>query len=172
MDPVAKTITQLSTAWDMFCNGMTVLADGRVMIDGGTISYDPFHGNQKASLFDPATNTFTDVQSMAHGRWYPTVTLLSDGRVMTFSGQDENGAHEHRRWKSIPWVRDGVPLLTPSGHHRCIPGCIFCPTARSLYSGPSATTYYFNPIEQELEHRGQYETMAPHGPMAVRSCCL
>ena len=28
---------------------------------------------------------------MAHGRWYPTMTTLGDGRVMTFSGGDENG---------------------------------------------------------------------------------
>src|SRR6202158_1506439 len=71
VDPVAKSVTQLSTSWDMFCNGMTVLPDGRVMVHGGTISYDPFHGIQKTSLFDTATNAFTDVQSMAHGRWYP-----------------------------------------------------------------------------------------------------
>jgi hypothetical protein len=92
LDPVAKSITQLSVNWDMFCNNMTALADGRIMVNGGTISYDPFFGIQKTSLFDPATNTFTDVQSMAHGRWYPTVTLLSDGRVMVFSGWDETNA--------------------------------------------------------------------------------
>ena len=28
---------------------------------------------------------------MAHGRWYPTVTALGDGRVMTFSGLIETG---------------------------------------------------------------------------------
>ena len=28
---------------------------------------------------------------MAHGRWYPTVTTLGDGRVMTFSGLHETG---------------------------------------------------------------------------------
>ena len=28
---------------------------------------------------------------MAHGRWYPTVTTLGDGRVMTFSGLLEVG---------------------------------------------------------------------------------
>lgn len=28
---------------------------------------------------------------MANGRWYPTVTTLGDGRVMAFSGLDENG---------------------------------------------------------------------------------
>ena len=27
---------------------------------------------------------------MAHGRWYPTVLTLGDGRIMTFSGVDEN----------------------------------------------------------------------------------
>src|SRR4029077_5618653 len=91
LDPVAKTINQLSVSWDMFCNSMTVLADGRVMVNGGTLAYDPFHGSQRTSLFDPATNLFTDVQTMAHGRWYPTVTLLSDGRVMTFSGFNETG---------------------------------------------------------------------------------
>src|SRR5882724_514578 len=90
VDPVGKTVIQLSVAWDMFCNSMTVLPDGRVMVNGGTLLYDPFRGIQKSSLFDPATNTFADIQNMAHGRWYPTVTLLSDGRIMTFSGSDEN----------------------------------------------------------------------------------
>ena len=28
---------------------------------------------------------------MAHGRWYPTVTALGDGRMMTFSGSKETG---------------------------------------------------------------------------------
>src|ERR1700730_16413903 len=88
-DPVAQTFNQLTLSWDMFCNGMTVLQDGRVFVNGGTIVYDAFHGQLKSSIFDPATNSFTDVPTnMVHGRWYPTVTLLSDGRVMTFSGQD------------------------------------------------------------------------------------
>ena len=86
VDPVGKSVTQLSVLWDMFCNGMTVLADGKVLVAGGTIAYDPFLGIQNANLFDPATNAFTTVQSMAHGRWYPTVTMLSDGRIMAFSG--------------------------------------------------------------------------------------
>jgi hypothetical protein len=28
---------------------------------------------------------------MAHGRWYATATTLGDGRVLAFSGLDENG---------------------------------------------------------------------------------
>jgi len=68
VDPVANNIAQLSVNWDMFCNSMTMLSDGRVLIAGGTIAYDPFLGIQKASIFDPSNNSFTDVQNMAHGR--------------------------------------------------------------------------------------------------------
>ena len=56
----------------MFCNSMTVLPDGRVMINGGTIAYDPFHGIQKSSLFDPATNYLYG--NTKHGAW----PLVSD----------------------------------------------------------------------------------------------
>ncbi len=90
-DPVAGSITQFSLSWDMFCNGMVLLQDGRVLIDSGTIQYDPFHGQPKVAVFDPATNLFTDIQNMAHGRWYPTVLTLGDGRIMAFSGLNETG---------------------------------------------------------------------------------
>ena len=90
-DPAAGNITQFTLAWDMFCNAVAVLPDGRAFINGGTIQYDPFYGELRSSVFDPSTNTFTDVQSMAHGRWYPTVTTLGDGRIMTFSGLSETG---------------------------------------------------------------------------------
>jgi len=90
-DPISGTFTVQTVAWDMFCNGMVVLPDGRPFINGGTLQYDPFFGQVKSSVFDPTTNTFTDVQNMAHGRWYPTVTTLGDGRIMTFSGANETG---------------------------------------------------------------------------------
>jgi hypothetical protein len=91
-DPQAETIvvTQ-SLGWDMFCNGMVMLPDGRVFINGGNLQYDPFHGEPRNAAFDPATGLFTNLQNMAHGRWYPTVTALGDGRVMTFSGLSETG---------------------------------------------------------------------------------
>jgi hypothetical protein len=147
VDPVAKSITQLSVGWDMFCNSMTALPDGRVMVNGGTLFYDPFRGIQKSSLFDPSTNTFTDIQNMAHGRWYPTVTLLSDGSVMVFSGSDENGNTNQAveiytlgsGWSS-PVNAGWIPPLYPRMH--------LLPSGKVFYSGPSATSYYFNPSNQ------------------------
>ncbi len=51
-DPVTNSITTQSIGWDMFCNGMVMLPDGRVLIAGGTLQYDPFHGQTRASVFD------------------------------------------------------------------------------------------------------------------------
>jgi hypothetical protein len=91
-NPQTGSITTQPVAWDMFCNAMVVLSDGRVLVNGGTLQYDPFHGYQKNAVYDPLTGAFTDVQNMAHGRWYPTATTLGDGRVMSFSGLTETGS--------------------------------------------------------------------------------
>ncbi len=90
-DPQAGTISTQIISWDMFCNGMVVLPDGRPFIMGGTIQYDPFYGQPKTAVFDPSTNKFTDLQNMNDGRWYPTSTVLGDGRVLVFSGLKATG---------------------------------------------------------------------------------
>jgi hypothetical protein len=41
VDPVTGGITPFTVSWDMFCNGMLVLPDGRAFINGGTILYTP-----------------------------------------------------------------------------------------------------------------------------------
>ena len=87
----AGTFATQPVAWDMFCNAMVVLPDGRVFINGGTIQYDPFYGSRRSSAYDPATGVFSDLPLMTRGRWYPTVTVLGDGRVMTFSGLRDTG---------------------------------------------------------------------------------
>ena len=150
LDPVAQSITQYSVAWDMFCNGMTMLADGRVFIAGGTVQYDnPFLGQKKTSIFDPATNTFTDHANMAHGRWYPTVTLLSDGRVMVWGGfNDTNGANTASveiytlgtGWSTQYNTSPFTPPLYPRMH--------LLPSGNVFYSGSSPTSYIFNPTNQ------------------------
>ena len=76
----------------MFCNGMVNLPDGRMFINGGNLKYDPFWGEKRSAVFDPTTGVFTDIENMAHGRWYPTPTVLGDGRIMTFSGLEKTGA--------------------------------------------------------------------------------
>src|SRR4029077_19355206 len=43
-DPATNTIATQPLGWDMFCNSMVALPDGRIMIFGGNFRYDPFRG--------------------------------------------------------------------------------------------------------------------------------
>src|SRR5207248_1677221 len=147
-DPQAGTITTQPVAWDMFCNGMVVLPDGRPLINGGTLQYDPFHGALNNSLYDPATNTFSDIQNMAHGRWYPTTTVLGDGRVLTFSGLDENGNTSTTveiytvgaGWSSA-YAAGWTPPLYPRLH--------VLPNGKVFYSGSTTQSRTFDPATHQ-----------------------
>jgi hypothetical protein len=143
-DPVAGAITQFSVSWDMFCNGMVLLPDGRALIDGGTIQYDPFQGQAQAAVFDPATNAFTNVQTMAHGRWYPTVLTLGDGRVMAFSGLNETGSTNKAvefYTASSGWSQQYPASWTPPLY----PRLHLLPNGTVFYSGAQTTSKLFDP---------------------------
>src|SRR5947207_11491561 len=167
-DPQANTISTQPVAWDMFCNGMVVLPDGRPFIMGGTLQYDPFHGELRTSFFDPATGTFTDAQNMAHGRWYPTATTLGDGRIMVFSGLNETGG-TNTSVEFIPWARDGAPRLRPPGHRRSIRACICCPTERSSTRALLRNRALSIPLRRSGATL-QPPTTAAHGRTALPYC--
>lgn len=143
-DPATGMITTQPVNWDMFCNGMVVLPDGRAFINGGTLQYDPFHGQSRSAVYDPSTGQFTAVQSMAHGRWYPTVTNLGNGTLMTFSGLDENGSTNSTveiytvgfGW-SAPYGSAFTPPLYPRMH--------LLPNGTVFYSGSTTSSRYFDP---------------------------
>src|SRR5207245_2359017 len=132
-----------AVAWDMFCNGMVVLPDGRAFINGGTLQYDPFHGQQRSSVYDLTNGSFTDVQNMAHGRWYPTVTTLGDGRVMTFSGLTETGGTNTA--VEIYTVGSGWSVEYPAGWTPPLyPRMHLIPDGRVFYSGSGTGSRMFN----------------------------
>lgn len=76
---------------DLFCGGQSFGSDGRLMIAGGTLQYDPYHGATAAFLFDPSNQQLTRVASMNAGRWYPTLLTLGNGDIFALSGLDING---------------------------------------------------------------------------------
>jgi PKD domain./Domain of unknown function (DUF1929)./Glyoxal oxidase N-terminus. len=143
-DPATGTVTTQPVNWDMFCNGMVILADGRAWINGGTLQYDPFHGQLRNAVYDPSTGQFADVQNMAHGRWYPTTTNLGDGTVMTFSGLDENGNTNSTveiytvgsGWSPV-YGSPFIPPLYPRLH--------LLPNGKVFYSGSGTGSRYFDP---------------------------
>lgn len=81
--------------YDLFCGGDSFLPDGRLLQAGGSLDYPRdghgFLGLKQAFTFDPQTEQWTQLPDLFHGRWYPTLVSLADGRVVAASGLDENG---------------------------------------------------------------------------------
>ncbi len=166
MDLSTGQITTLPISWDMFCNGMSMMADGRVLINGGTKGYGalavvgatgdvPFTGLANTSIFDPSTESIVDVAPTAHGRWYPTVTELNDGRMMTTSGlndTDGNNNNTSEIWDGQQWGAEipGDPHIPdfPAFGFPLYPRMHLLPTGHVFYSAPSSATLDFNPSSQ------------------------
>jgi len=143
-DPATDTVTTQPLAWDMFCNGMVILPDGRPFVVGGTLAYDPFHGYAKTAAYDPSTGQFSDLETMAHGRWYPTATTLGDGTVMAFSGLDESGPTNTSveiYTAGSGWSQEYPAVWTPPLY----PRLHLLPNGTVFYSGPTNGSMLFDP---------------------------
>ena len=143
-DPSTGSFTTGTTPWDLFCNSMSFFPDGRLLISGGNLSYNPYTGLKTTTIFDPATEKFIQVEDMAKGRWYPTTVMLKDGGVMTFSGLDENAVINPQT--EIYDVGHGWagPYTAPFGP-KYYPRLHLLTNGLVLMTGPSAATRTFDP---------------------------
>ncbi|MBB1259508.1 galactose oxidase-like domain-containing protein [Streptomyces alkaliterrae] len=80
------------------------------------ISFDKkdFQGIRESYEFDPVSERYIPVAPMEDARWYPTLTTLEDGRVLTVSGLDDIGEVSEKvelydpktkKWKTLPKER-------------------------------------------------------------------
>jgi hypothetical protein len=72
----------------------TVLADGKVLVTGGTSGpdFDPCGAVHVAELWDPATGQWTEMAAQSFPRLYhSTALLLPDGRVFSGGTTAQNG---------------------------------------------------------------------------------
>jgi hypothetical protein len=97
LDPPTGNAVSYTLSEDIFCCHHCILPSGNVLLTGGMYRYDVqnpegrFLGLSSAYEFNVQTNTFQKVQSMAHGRWYPSQVVLPDGKVWVHDGLDEYG---------------------------------------------------------------------------------
>ncbi|MFJ7682319.1 galactose oxidase-like domain-containing protein [Peribacillus butanolivorans] len=103
--PNQALIPVLSPTFDLFCCGHAFLADGRLMVAGGTAEFPPdaggihherhFDGHRHSVAYQPASGTFSNLADMGPepghgtrggGRWYPTLCTLATGEVYAFQG--------------------------------------------------------------------------------------
>jgi hypothetical protein len=87
----------------LFCAGHTLMPDGRLMVSGGHLKDDR---GIATTFFFSQDGTPQRGADMAHGRWYPTLTVLADGRMLTMAGRDQNNlvVTTPEIWEGNHWV--------------------------------------------------------------------
>ncbi len=121
---------------DMFCGGIVMLPDGRVLVNGGRNEV------VRASTFDWRTNQWTRVQDMNGGRWYNTSVALPDGQVWTVTGNGTGGGTAERWNQTTGWnVLTGIPwgnVLLEAGYiTRWHPFVVVNSDGRLFHFGPT-----------------------------------
>lgn len=123
-DPITNTFTKQLFEDNLFCSGHAFLDDGSLLVNGGAIG-DSDHGLKTTNIFDPIKETWTKGPDMKRGRWYPTTLTLGDGRIITFSGRDEDQAvnnlveiyyPKEKIWKVLRHATREFKELYPSIH--------------------------------------------------------
>lgn len=108
-DPTTGVETGDLQPLTFFCAGHAGLGDGRFLIAGGVRKGG---SDISTAIFDPFTETWTQVANMNYERYYPTLTTLSDGRVISLGGTHSEG-------KYIPEIFDpqtGVWTALPAAY--------------------------------------------------------
>jgi hypothetical protein len=140
----------------------------KVPKDATTINDQGFGGTAKSAIYDPKTATFKKLPLMQAGRWYPTTTMLGDGRVFVYGGQDEIGNDNAliEFWHNDTSTYEAVvptcsigggPVgdcrnLRYSDNTLPVPGApllyprmVQLPDGRILHAGPEPETWVFDP---------------------------
>ncbi|KAH8200828.1 hypothetical protein TruAng_004987 [Truncatella angustata] len=85
--PSAQAVTPKvvsNTAHDMFCPGISMDANGLIVVTGGNDA-------KKTSNYDPTTGGWSTGAQMALGRGYQSQTTIGDGRIFTIGGSWSGG---------------------------------------------------------------------------------
>jgi hypothetical protein len=147
LDPISLALQNVPppAPWNPDCAGHSFLADGRLLVAGGTLGFNPTRGPKTAAIFDSFTEQWVPIENMRAGRWYPSNVTLPDGRVITISGlNDTTGA-----------INSDVELWNPQGTsnwellgQKTVPFYPYLHVLSSglvFRSGPNAATETYNP---------------------------
>ncbi|MFY9233802.1 MAG: galactose oxidase early set domain-containing protein [Fimbriimonadaceae bacterium] len=164
-DPKTNTFQTIeSLGVDIFCAGHTFLSDGTLLINGGHI-LDNF-GITDSLIFNPYTETWKRVGNMAYPRWYPTTTLLSNGKVLTHSGSMWEDAEGMPVYSQIPEVYDPetqnwTTLNSLQAFSELYPGLYQLPNGKVALAGKARTNVKWTDIDllDSWEQFGSYSVI-------------
>ncbi|KAL8918545.1 MAG: hypothetical protein Q9172_005388 [Xanthocarpia lactea] len=119
-DPSTQTVgsrTVTNTDHDMFCEGLSMDADGRIVAVGG-------NSDRGTSIYDSTTDAWTDGGDLLKPRGYQAQATLSDGRLFTIGASWSGGS-------STDNPKDGEIYDTATNAWSALPGCPVTPMLTS-----------------------------------------
>ena len=146
-DPATGAITpgvENSMMADMFCSGLAYLADGRLMVNGGSNS-------MHTAIYDPIADTWTSDAMMNIARGYNSTVTLSTGEAFTIGGSwaGDGSPKDGEVWSNAGWRQTSIsennilaydPIDAAQGYisegddH---PWLFAAPNGRVFHAGPS-----------------------------------
>jgi hypothetical protein len=140
-NPITKTQAKVDakTGYNIFCSGHIVLPNGKVFVAGGNLD-NYLNGIDKTHTFDFNSRTWAIEGTMARARWYPAITMMSNGEALITGG----GA-------TLPEIRGTNGILrsmtgadAPIADGRTYNWLKQAPNGKVAYLGPDPTLHLFN----------------------------
>jgi hypothetical protein len=141
-NPTTNVVTAAAQSGaNIFCGGHAFLSDGRLLESGGHIV--SFKGLSSAFIYNPSTDTWSQLPDMNAGRWYPTNTALPNGDMLVISGQidTQQGMDPLPQvwqvasgsWRNLSSAQLSLPYY---------PFMFWAPQGKAFYAGPGQLTRY------------------------------
>ena len=129
-----------------FCGGHSMLADGRILFNGGD-----YNALSRSGYFDYLTETWVNTGDTNRPRWYPSSIELGDGSVWTFGGQNSPADQD----TNDPTIEFFDPLTSawtmaggqgiPKQYFEAYNRLHLMPDGKIFQSGHDAATYLYDP---------------------------
>ncbi|MEO1620162.1 MAG: DUF4347 domain-containing protein, partial [Cyanobacteria bacterium J06632_3] len=153
-DPATGQVGEVlvtETEHDMFCPGIAMLPDGRLLVNGGGEFVT------STSIYDFETETWSDVPDMDYRRWYNTSLTLGNGDVFTLGGErsDSTGGrittglgevwNENTGWRTLSGTPI-APIASTGDRATEHPQLFLAPNGKVFAAGPSPTMYWYDTV--------------------------
>ncbi len=124
---------------DMFCAGLSMLADGRVFAGGGGDGIN----RTRVSVFNPFTTSWSRLPDMPNGHWYGTSVAMPNGEVVVSMGDSSSrrtDIYRNGSWQTLTGINlTGIDagLETPDWY----PYMHVSPRGTVFHSGATTTMH-------------------------------
>nr|WP_254552911.1 kelch motif-containing protein [Kitasatospora sp. MMS16-BH015] len=108
------------------------------MADRMSLDKQDFQGIRSAYEFNPDTETYEQVPDMAYARWYPTLTGLGNGDVVTVSGLDDTGQILSGNDNEVYHPATKTWSKAPDRYFPTYPSLFLTAAGKLFYSGSNA----------------------------------